>query len=308
MTADKITISRIKVGSRFRKDLGDLDTLAKSIQETGLLHPIVINQKDELIAGARRLEACKSRLGWTEIPITRIDLDNIAKGELDENTLREDFKFSERVAILREIERQRSNLERDDDNNKGKRSAEIAADYVDVSPAQLYKEKKLLQTIKNNRELEYLVKEIDDENLTVHHATEIVKEAQERRKDKLLPFNGLHNIVLYHNYGVATVNDDGSLCCWLCLIDDWSSSVAVEENNYDDSSSSSQSVVPTMYSNEDWVKHFLFYHKPGTNEFSWDKYIPHLYYKKPDWMLKMEHKKSSIEKKKKKEEEKRSKQ
>ena len=28
----------IKVGNRFRKDMGDIDSLAKSVQEIGLLH------------------------------------------------------------------------------------------------------------------------------------------------------------------------------------------------------------------------------------------------------------------------------
>ena len=63
-------IQSIKVWYRFRKDLGDLQTLAKSIQEIGLLQPIVVNQDNELIAGKRRLEACKL-LGRTEVWLTR---------------------------------------------------------------------------------------------------------------------------------------------------------------------------------------------------------------------------------------------
>jgi ParB family transcriptional regulator, chromosome partitioning protein len=64
-----LKIADIKIGPRFRKDLGDIDTLARSIAEIGLLHPVVINQNNELIAGARRLQACKS-LGWNEIAVT----------------------------------------------------------------------------------------------------------------------------------------------------------------------------------------------------------------------------------------------
>ena len=63
----------IKVGSRFRRDLGDIDALAKSISTVGLLHPIVINENNELIAGVRRLEACK-KLGWTDIPVHVVNL------------------------------------------------------------------------------------------------------------------------------------------------------------------------------------------------------------------------------------------
>jgi len=44
-------------------DLGDLQSLAASIAENGLLHPVVLTSDNKLIAGAPRLEACKA-LGW----------------------------------------------------------------------------------------------------------------------------------------------------------------------------------------------------------------------------------------------------
>lgn len=53
----------IIVGFRYRKDLGDLRPLADSIAEVGLLHPIVVTAEGLLIAGQRRLEACRL-LGW----------------------------------------------------------------------------------------------------------------------------------------------------------------------------------------------------------------------------------------------------
>ena len=45
--------------------------LAASIQELGLLSPIIVNSNGELIAGAHRLEACK-QLGWDDIPATAL--------------------------------------------------------------------------------------------------------------------------------------------------------------------------------------------------------------------------------------------
>lgn len=276
---NKIPISDIKVGPRFRKDLGDLDTLAKSIQEIGLLHPVVINQNNELIAGARRLEACKS-LGWNEVPVTFVPIQDIIKGELDENTVRMDFKFSERVAILQEIERQRSKLERD---NKGKRSAEIAATLTNSSPAQLYKEKKVLQTIQQDPRLEYLVKEIDNENITVHHATKLIEEARER---SFLP-DEIHGIICYHNYSVATVNKDSSLCCWLCMID-WSENPENDKPHY-----------PVMYSHDDWAMHFISYH---SNNINWDKYSNLSDGLEPDWLQRTNRKKERELQKKRREE------
>ena len=67
----KLRISEIKIGQRFRKDLGDIDSLAESIKEIGLLHPPVVNERNELVAGYRRLEACKL-LGWREIPVRKM--------------------------------------------------------------------------------------------------------------------------------------------------------------------------------------------------------------------------------------------
>jgi ParB family chromosome partitioning protein len=56
-----------KVGERHRRDLGDVDGLAESIEDIGLLNPITVDENGLLLAGARRLAACK-RLGWKTIP------------------------------------------------------------------------------------------------------------------------------------------------------------------------------------------------------------------------------------------------
>lgn len=81
------------IGERHRKDMGDIATLAKSISEVGLLHPIVVTNEGKLIAGERRLKACKA-LGWKNIPATVVNLEDIAKGELHENTMRKDYNES----------------------------------------------------------------------------------------------------------------------------------------------------------------------------------------------------------------------
>jgi N6-adenosine-specific RNA methylase IME4 len=77
--------------------------MAQSIASVGLLHPIVITPDNTLIAGRRRMEACKS-LGWDEIPVTVLDISAIVRGEFDENTLHKDFTPSEQVAIADAIE------------------------------------------------------------------------------------------------------------------------------------------------------------------------------------------------------------
>jgi ParB family chromosome partitioning protein len=96
-------ISSIQVGRRHRRDLGNLDSLAASIAELGLLQPIVIKPNDELVAGQRRFEACKLA-GLIEVPVHVIDIDAIVRGEFAENTFRKDFTLSEAVAIKRALE------------------------------------------------------------------------------------------------------------------------------------------------------------------------------------------------------------
>jgi len=96
-------IDEIVIGERTRRDLGDIEGLAASINELGLLQPVVVRPDGRLIAGERRLAAAKF-IGWNEIPIRVIDLDAVVRGEFAENTCRKDFTLSEAVAIKRALE------------------------------------------------------------------------------------------------------------------------------------------------------------------------------------------------------------
>ncbi len=80
----KIKIENIKIGTRIRQDNGDLSQLKRSIREVGLLSPIIVNEKCELISGFRRLEACR-QLGWSEIEAKIIEMasDKIKKLDLE---------------------------------------------------------------------------------------------------------------------------------------------------------------------------------------------------------------------------------
>ena len=98
-----IRINDIEIGDRYRHDMGDVDALAQSIADVGLLHPIVVTPNNVLIAGRRRLEAYKL-LGLVDIPVTVVDLQEIAQGEFAENEMRKDFTWSERCAIADALE------------------------------------------------------------------------------------------------------------------------------------------------------------------------------------------------------------
>ena len=105
-----VSISDIKVKRRVRKDLGDLQNLMDSLRRYGLLNPITLNSKYELIAGERRLEAAKA-IGWTSINANIID--NITKisqleMELEENNQRKEFTDEELLEGYKRLARLRN--------------------------------------------------------------------------------------------------------------------------------------------------------------------------------------------------------
>ena len=68
--------NKIKIGERHRKELGDIGALAADINQRGLLHPIVIDLKNNLIAGERRLAAWKiSKFRDQAIPVHTVPLE-----------------------------------------------------------------------------------------------------------------------------------------------------------------------------------------------------------------------------------------
>lgn len=96
-----VDIDKIVVKDRIRKDFGDIQELADDIKQNGLINPPVVNKEYELLAGERRLRACKS-LGWKQIEVRMMDTRD-AEHEFDvevsENENRKDFSRTEREAI-----------------------------------------------------------------------------------------------------------------------------------------------------------------------------------------------------------------
>jgi len=104
----KKAIADISIGRRHRKDLGDIDALAASIDNLGLLHPIVILPDNKLVVGERRLAAFK-KLGRETIPVNIArnlgDAGKFIAAECEENTCRKDFTPEEAVAVGGRIEK-----------------------------------------------------------------------------------------------------------------------------------------------------------------------------------------------------------
>jgi len=99
----KIKITNIKISSRIRIENTDISQLKKSIGEIGLLNPIIVDEKNELLSGFRRLTACRE-LGWEEIDaIVLKTTDNEIKKldiEFHENLGRIDLSDEDRLNYL----------------------------------------------------------------------------------------------------------------------------------------------------------------------------------------------------------------
>lgn len=66
MQSQELNVSAVLVGERYRRTLGDLTPLMRSMARDGQRQPIVVLDNHELLAGERRLEAAR-RLGWDTI-------------------------------------------------------------------------------------------------------------------------------------------------------------------------------------------------------------------------------------------------
>ena len=97
-----VRVSDIKFGRRNRHySFAKVKELAQSIEEIGLLHPIIIDADNNLIAGLHRLEAV-NLLGWDEIPASVIEFSVLEKeiAEIDENLIRAELTELEKADLL----------------------------------------------------------------------------------------------------------------------------------------------------------------------------------------------------------------
>ena len=98
----KVRINEIKVNPGRRTALEhDVEELAFSISEIGLLNPITLTGDYTLVAGLHRLEAAKL-LGWTEIECVVSEADGLQAelAEIDENFVRAGLSHRELGDLL----------------------------------------------------------------------------------------------------------------------------------------------------------------------------------------------------------------
>ncbi len=169
-------IADITISRRRREDLGDLKALADSILHYGLLHPIVVDDAGNLVAGERRLKACQL-LGWEEIDtrsLGELSESERQEIELEENVRRKDLtpyersknlvKLAEQAAtVLREEARHTDFRSESDQKSRGRPSepdsersklmvqlAEVAEENIKVSEVPKVSESRFLSESDKN--------------------------------------------------------------------------------------------------------------------------------------------------------------
>lgn len=115
----EISLAKIEVGERFRKDLGNLEVLAASINKDGIIQPLAIQRNPEsaklpykLVAGGRRYEVLKhlcNQKNQSDIISCRLYDEELSELqmrclEFAENLYRKDFTWQEECNLKEHIQ------------------------------------------------------------------------------------------------------------------------------------------------------------------------------------------------------------
>jgi len=179
---ERMKISDIEISSRHRKDMGDLQALADSIELQGLLQPIGISEDGILVFGERRLLACRDVLGRTEIDCRIVNVTSIVEGERDENEIRKDFTASERVAIADTIKDAIGNRQGHRGNIPevpvGKRPRDIAAEKAGFGNETTYRQAKAVV----DTAAQEVVEAMDSGTIAISAAAALAKKPVEHQR------------------------------------------------------------------------------------------------------------------------------
>ena len=111
----KVKVSSLKHHPKNKEiyDLSSIDELMESISEVGLLQPLTIDTRNQVISGNRRFESIK-RLGWEEVEVDIKEVD-------DEETELYLVHFNkQRIKTTQEVLREYDVIERFYENKRGK--------------------------------------------------------------------------------------------------------------------------------------------------------------------------------------------
>jgi ParB family chromosome partitioning protein len=161
---DMVAIRDITVSDRGRSDLGDLTELADSLATFGMMHPIVIDAAQTLIAGGRRLAAAR-QLGWTHVPVRRygdLSAGERLELELEENRVREDLDPVEEARLIARLaklartvaDQEPANCSDPEHPRRRRGSLRDLQDRIGYSPSRIHEAEAIARTLDQYPELE----------------------------------------------------------------------------------------------------------------------------------------------------------
>ncbi len=170
-------------------DQGELESLAQSIQENGLLQPVTVRRENGsyyLIAGERRLRACKLA-GLREIPVLLADCppQDSAVLALLENLQRRDLNMFEQAAAMEQL------LE------EWQITQEEAARRLGLSQSYLANKLRLLKLTPQEREA------VLGYRLTERHARALLRVEDPGEREKLLRAAGEKGLTVAQTEALA---------------------------------------------------------------------------------------------------------
>ena len=184
-----VNIDKINVADRIRRDFGNIEELAQDIKENGLINPPVVTPDMVLIAGERRLKACK-QLGFLQIEVRVMavrDYEHQLRLEIAENEKRKSFTFSEGMVWARRLE-QIESLKAKERMGQGKenfpelgQTRDIVAEQAGFGSGKNYEKAKF---IADNAD-EETIQKLDEETISINRAYLKTKEEVARLKTEL---------------------------------------------------------------------------------------------------------------------------
>jgi ParB family chromosome partitioning protein len=181
-----LSIDKIIVSDRIRKDFGDVEELAADIKQNGLINAIAVTSDYRLIAGERRLRA-HMFLGMKEIAVRVLDAsdpEHQLRLEISENEHRKEFTFSERVEWgrrLEEVERQKAKERMAGKENLPEQSGQvrdIVAEQAGFGSGKQYDKAKYIM---ENATPE-IIQQLDSGLISTHKAFVETRERLERER------------------------------------------------------------------------------------------------------------------------------
>lgn len=197
-----VEVSKVKVTDRIRKDFGNIEELANDIKENGLINPPVVTPDFELIAGERRLRACK-HLGYDQIEVrvmTVKDALHQLKLEISENENRKDFSFSEKMEWAEKLKKEYGKIAKENQGNRN--DLTFNQNWSNVDTNKQVAEEVGIGGRETYRKAEYIYKNADDdiiqqlneEKISIHKAwLETKSKLEQIEKEKAVLEQELQN-------------------------------------------------------------------------------------------------------------------